>query len=198
MKIIEPVSSALLITGCVYAAGFSQNSAFMHYFGVNRAFSQPAIDKIFYDGGMITFELFVTHLFVVLMLFIALVVGLFVVAVLKKKPFLNFVGEAYDRASPLFFAFGKLAGFASLLYLIMLTYFSFYKGQVDGEKVAKVFVDTCHQVVIKQGGAEVKGCAFNKDRDSIWYYTVDGGIPEASSKLLSELDQIKYLDPIQN
>ncbi len=45
MKIIEPLSSALLVTGCVYASGIAQNSAFMRVFGVNPIFSQPAIDK---------------------------------------------------------------------------------------------------------------------------------------------------------
>ncbi|WP_147479700.1 hypothetical protein [Pseudomonas amygdali] len=58
MKIVEPISSALLITGCVYSAGISQNSAFMREFGVNPEFSQPSIDKILYDGGLITFEIF--------------------------------------------------------------------------------------------------------------------------------------------
>ena len=198
MKIIEPVSSALLITGCVYAAGFSQNSAFMHYFGVNRAFSQPAIDKIFYDGGMITFELFVIHLFSVFLLFVAVFIGLLFAALIMRKPLFTLFGEVYDKLSPVLSAFGKLAGFASLLYLIMLTYLSFYKGQADGEKMAKVFLDTCHLVAIKQDGLEAKGCAFNKDRDSIWYYTLDGGVPEANSKLLSELDQIKYLPPVSN
>jgi len=199
MKLIEPLSSALLVTGCVYSAGVAQNSAFMRYFGVNPAFSQPAIDKIFYDGGLITFELFVRHVIIAcLILFVSaifVVGGVVVWSRLKRLPVRQGISAVKSFAKIAYGYLVGLSGFASLLYLIALTFFSYEKAQVDGEKIAEAFVDTCHVVVIQKGADQIKGCAFNKDRDSIWYYTVVGDAPKTSSKLLSELDQITYLDP---
>lgn len=91
--------------------------------------------------------------------------------------------------------FGKISGLCILTYLIVLTLLSYNKAKVDGEEIALSFVHTCHKVVIEKGKERVDGCAFNKDRDSIWYYTLDGGEPKANAKPLSEIDRIIYLDP---
>ncbi|ABJ09981.1 TPA: hypothetical protein VDV84_001451 [Pseudomonas aeruginosa] len=199
MKIIEPLSSALLVTGCVYASGIAQNSAFMRVFGVNPIFSQPAIDKIFYDGGIITFEIFSTHLIVAAIGLISLLSFIIFISVaISIKKHTNVSSEFLEIAEKiecLVVPFGKISGLCILTYLIVLTLLSYNKAKVDGEEIALSFVHTCHKVVIEKGKERVDGCAFNKDRDSIWYYTLDGGEPKANAKPLSEIDRIIYLDP---
>lgn len=201
MKLIEPISSALLVTGCIYAAGVAQNASFMHVFGVNPAFSQPAIDKIFYDGGIITFELFIKHSIIASLILLAVALIALTAISLRKlikrttfsvaaTPTLNF-GRAF------FDAMYKMSHLLVLAYLIFLTFSSFEKAQLDGEKISKAFIETCHVVVIKKDDEEIRGCAFNKDRDSIWYINAEGDTPKANSKSLSEIDYIRYLDPVK-
>ncbi|QGW21549.1 hypothetical protein GOM96_11315 [Stutzerimonas degradans] len=200
MKLIEPLSSALLVTGCVYAAGMAQNSAFMRVFGVNPAFSQPAIDKIFYDGGLITFELFVKHFIiasaVLIGLFCVSAVAAIIIAYKRSTSVRNAAVPVIDFAQSAVNVGGKASSFASLLYLTVLTFLAYEKAQEDGAAIADSFIKTCHEVVIKKGKDETSGCAFNKDRDSIWFFTIQDDTPVTNSKLLSELDQIIYLDPV--
>lgn len=197
MKIIEPLSSALLLTGCVYSAGISQNSAFMHYFGISPAFSQPAIDKIFYDGGLITFEIFVWHIAAIFAVMFSVAAVTVIWSFVKNVSVRQAVLSTLATIARSFDLSKGFAGVFSLIYLIALTLLSYEKGQSDGEKIAETFLDTCHAVVIDKGARQIKGCAFNKDRDSIWYYTIEGETPKASSKLLSELDQVTYLAPFK-
>lgn len=201
MKIIEPLSSALLLTGCVYAAGIAQNSAFMRVFGINPAFSQPAIDKIIYDGGLITFELFVRHLIILSLTIIALAAIITTIItvkkLIKKIPIKTAATPIMHLIQSILETLNKASSVLALSYLIILTFLSYEKAQEDGKIIAGTFISTCHTVVIEKESNKTKGCAFNKDRDSIWYYTTNKDQPMTNSKLLSEIDQITYLDPVE-
>lgn len=197
MKIIEPLSSALLLTGCVYAAGVAQNNALMRQFGINPAFSQPAIDKIFYDGGLITFEIFYQHISAALPIILIAIPALLILTIITtiiliKKNLLAPTQEIYNNCKS---AINFSTGTAALLYLIYLTFTAYTQARSDGIKISKTFVDICHPVKLEKDSKEIQGCAFNKDRDSIWYYTIQNETPVTHSKLLSELDQITYLEP---
>lgn len=200
MKIIEPLSSALLVTGCVYAAGIAQNSALMNFFGINPAFSQPAIDKILYDGGLVTFELFSRHLiFLFALTLIAIPIYLAILAVvakLKRFAFSAGINWTADKINLALIPLSKLSGLIILIYLIVLTLLSYNKAKEDGVRIGQSFIDTCHGVIIEKGKDKTEGCAFNKDRDSIWYYTIKDEASKTSAKPLSEVDQIIYLDPV--
>lgn len=200
MKIIEPISSALLITGCIYAAGISQNNAFMREFGINPEFSQPPIDKILYDGGLVTFEIFYTHSKLLCVIATVAVLLLLFTWLVAKKRFPNsrlaalanytrFFEKTYNR-----FPFGL----ALLFYIGLLCFSSFHKSQTIGIKLAETFIDRCHWVEIEQQGQQSKACAFRKDKDSIWFYTIDTGDLKIGSKLLSELSEITYFEPTEN
>lgn len=200
MKIVEPISSALLITGCIYAAGISQNNAFMREFGINPEFSQPSIDKILYDGGLITFEIFYAHLkFVAVAL--AILVLFFCVAWLGVRlirpgsAVLNVSGRARSFFSILAQA---PVGLLLLLYITYMCFSSYQKSQEVGVKLSETFMERCHWVVLQDKKNTTKACAFRKDKDSIWYYTIkDGGI-NINSKLLTDLLQVTYLEPKAN
>lgn len=200
MKIIEPVSSALLMTGCVYAAGVSQNSAFMRQFGVNPEFSQPSVDKILYDGGLVTFEMFYGHLkFISGCAALIVVVGLFV------WMFLKYSGRGFGGGSfPRILAGGKQiiehapVGFLLLIYMVYLCFSSYQKSQEIGVKLSEVFMDNCHWVILKDKENSVKACAFRKDKDSIWYYNIKNKEVGVSSKLLTDVAQVTYLEPQKN
>ncbi|EPZ6121130.1 hypothetical protein ACXHIE_004046 [Pseudomonas aeruginosa] len=200
MKVIEPLSSALLVTACVYSAGMAQNSSFMGAFGVNPAFSQPAIDKIFYDGGLITFELLLKHLvvFSLIVITMALICPLSILAlkIKNKTTFKLSAPPIIDLYSNLISSLVKMSGILTIAYLILLTFLAYDKGRADGLGVAKSFMSTCQQVIIKKGSKDFRGCAFNKDRDSLWYIPMDDSEMQPSSKPLSEIDRIIYLDPI--
>lgn len=199
MKIIEPISSALLVTGCVYVAGISQSSALMYYFGVNPAFSQPSIDKIFFDGGLITFELFVRHLLLFLLFIFGLLIGVVIGVLCRAKGNgvlrCDYFRSIYRYWNVLYPKLSNFSGPVILIYLIFLTFSSYSKGVIDGERVGQTFVSVCHAVELSKGDSSIKGCAFSKDRDLIWFYTIEDGEPRANSKLLSELDKIVYFEP---
>lgn len=200
MKVVEPISSALLITGCVYAAGTSQNSAFMREFGINPEFSQPSIDKILYDGGLITFEIFYDHLkFVSLFAFIIAICLTFAWTVIK---FIS-PGSAIANAPSHFNQIkGALSytpvGVLLLLYIIFLCFSSYQKSQEVGVKLSEAFMESCHWVILKDKENTTKACAFRKDKDSIWYYNIKNGSLNINSKLLTELGQVTYLEPQKN
>lgn len=201
MKIIEPLSSALLLTACVYSAGVAQSDAFMHAFGINPAFSQPSIDKIFYDGGLITFEIFYNHLKLIksalkIALPIAFILAITTLSILFFTNKITASIQATKKIMPVIsWFFTSALGVTALIYLIYLTFASFTKAQGDGERLALTFTNTCHAVTLKKDKDTIDGCAFRKDRDSIWYFTVEENTPRVNSKLLSEVDQISYLPP---
>lgn len=200
MKIVEPISSALLITGCVYVAGISQNSAFMREFGVNPEFSQPSVDKILYDGGLITFEIFYGHLKLsaVILLFVS---AMLVAAWLAYRLFFNItlfsgvVGRMRNVTAVLSYV---PLGFLLLIYIMYLCFSSYQRSQEVGVKLSETFMESCHWVVLKDKDETTKACAFRKDKDSIWYYKVNGGRVDVNSKLLTELGQVTYLEPQSN
>lgn len=197
MKIVEPISSALLITGCVYSAGTSQNSAFMREFGINPEFSQPPVDKILYDGGLITFEVFYGHLIYVsllaLVVLVLLAVSWGVAGCMGRAParltVLDYVNKAKSALAYV------PVGFLLLLYIVYLCFASYEKSQDVGVKLSEMFIERCHWVVLNSKDGTTKACAFRKDKDSIWYYNIKVGGLDVSSKLLTELGQVTYLEP---
>ncbi|TDF78540.1 hypothetical protein [Pseudomonas sp. H9] len=198
MKVIEPISSALLLTGCIYAAGVSQNNSFMRSFGVNPEFSQPSIDKIFYDGGLITFEIFYNHL-IYAFWFITTFFGVITTALLI---FLLIKGsqsliEPYNQTKPIFSFCCSLipTGTLILTYIIFLSFSSFQKGQTDGVKLSQIFIERCHWIEITQDSKSERACAFRKDKDSIWYYKINSDGIKINSKLLSSANEITYMEP---
>lgn len=197
MKIVEPISSALLITGCVYAAGTSQNSAFMREFGINPEFSQPSIDKILYDGGLITFEIFYDHLkWVSIFAMIVLLLLVIVWGVAKFMSPGSLISNIPNHFNQIKIAFGYVpVGLLLLLYIIYLCFSSYQKSQEVGVKLSEVFMEKCHWVILKDKESSTKACAFRKDKDSIWYYSIKDGDLNISSKLLTELGQVTYLEP---
>ncbi len=200
MKIVEPISSALLITGCIYAAGISQNNAFMREFGINPEFSQPSIDKILYDGGLITFEIFYAHLkFVSTAL--AIVIFLSFVAWLSFR-FLRPGSAVVNISGRLHYFFNTLSkapvGLLLLLYITYMCFSSYQKSQEVGVKLSETFMERCHWVVLQDKKNTTKACAFRKDKDSIWYYTIKDGDININSKLLTDLSQVTYLEPKPN
>lgn len=197
MKIVEPISSALLITGCVYSAGTSQNSAFMREFGINPEFSQPPVDKILYDGGLIVFEVFYGHLICV-----ALLALLVLLLLAFSWGVARYVGCAPRRVAVLDYICkvrSALAyvpvGFLLLLYMVYLCFASYEKSQGVGIKLSEMFIEQCHWVVLNSKEGTTKACAFRKDKDSIWYYNIKTGGLDVSSKLLTEIGQVTYLEP---
>ncbi|PRA58665.1 hypothetical protein CQ065_23395 [Pseudomonas sp. MYb187] len=200
MKIVEPISSALLITGCVYSAGISQNNAFMREFGINPEFSQPSIDKILYDGGLITFEIFYDHLkFLSLLVF---VIAIFLVATWAAAKLIS-PGSAIANAPSHFDQIKSVlqytpTGLLLLLYIIYLCFSSYQKSQETGIKLSETFMERCHWVILKDKKNTTKACAFRKDKDSIWYYNIKGGDLNINSSLLTELGQVTYLEPQKN
>lgn len=201
MKIIEPISSALLLTGCVYSAGISQNNAFMRSFGVSPEFSQPAIDKIFYDGGLITFEIFYKHLtwitFGLLTTFAFLAIFISYAALTRKWHLITVIKNktttCYSTIAP-----STPVGLITLLYIIFLCFSSYQKGQNIGVKLSDTFLDRCYTVIIKDKKDTISACAFRKDRDSIWYYQFNDGEIKINSRILTEIGQITYLEPKSN
>lgn len=200
MKVIEPLGSGILLTALVYASGVAQYSAFMHAFGVHPMFSQPAIDKIFYDGGLLVFKVLIVHfcwVLVALAVFsIVLLVGVYVFSKWRSLRFLVVLRWLFERCS---FVLGRVAGFGGIgvvVYLVFLTFSTYQLARADGAGIAQAFLSTCHVIRIEQDGDVTTGCAFSKDRDSVWYYTLEDSGAKASSRLLSEIDRITYLDPV--
>ncbi|WP_455917441.1 hypothetical protein [Pseudomonas cerasi] len=200
MKILEPISSALLITGCIYAAGTSQNNAFMREFGINPEFSQPSIDKILYDGGLITFEIFYAHLKLAAITLFAVFL-LFCVAWVSVK-LLRPGYSLVNVSARLRAVFNILAqapvGFLLLLYITYMCFASYQKSQEVGVRLSETFMERCHWVVLQDKKNTTKACAFRKDKDSIWYYTLKNGGIDINSKLLTDLVQVTYLEPKTN
>jgi hypothetical protein len=200
MKIVEPISSALLITGCVYAAGTGQNSAFMREFGINPEFSQPSVDKILYDGGLITFEIFYHHLKVItLTSFVVIIVLAAIWAAAKFMKPNSAIARAPSHFSKIKSALQYTpAGLLLLLYIIFLCFSSYQKSQDVGVKLSETFMESCHWVILKDKENTTKACAFRKDKDSIWYYNIKDGGLNINSKLLTELGQVTYMEPQKN
>jgi hypothetical protein len=200
MKIVDPISSALLITGCVYTAGTGQNSAFMREFGINPEFSQPSVDKILYDGGLITFEVFYYHLqLIALLSFVTIIV---LAAIWGAAKFLrpsSAIANAPNHFKKIKNAMPYIPlGLILLLYIVYLCFSSYQKSQEVGVKLSEAFMESCHWVILKDKESTTKACAFRKDKDSIWYYNIKDGGLNINSKLLTELGQITYMEPKKN
>jgi hypothetical protein len=201
MKIIEPISSALLLTGCVYSAGISQNNAFMRSFGVNPEFSQPAIDKIFYDGGLITFEIFYTHiLYATASLLTLVILTSFFTCYIAFTKGLQGIKKTRTAVSNFLTTINPMipAGIITLLYIVFLCFASYQKGQITGVKLSEKFLERCYWIIVKDKKDSIKACAFRKDRDSIWYYQLNDGDVKINSKLLTDVGQVTYLQPEPN
>jgi hypothetical protein len=197
MKVVEPVSSALLITACVYAAGTSQNNAFLRSFRLSPEFSQPTLDKVFYDGGMIIYEilyrmLYNAALYLTVHVASTLAIIILLALLLKKLSSSRFSANLTS-------ALKTIAGWSSLIFIGALVYLSFAayeKGQADGARIAQIFLSKCFEIKVTSGEKTSTGCAFRKDKDSIWYYTTDGdGEIKVFSETLTETSKIEYLKP---
>ena len=200
MKIVDPISSALLLTGCIYAAGTSQNNSFMREFGINPEFSQPSIEKTLYDGGLITFEIAYNHATLIFIIAsIALVIALTAITLKTFSSRLNFLLPSTTRLIQFYTVISKIPlGLCLLAYIMYLSFSSFQKGQDDGVKLALTFIERCHWVEIKEKNETTKACAFRKDKDSIWYYQIESTGPKKNSKLLSSSSSITYLETQDN
>lgn len=197
MKIVDPISSALLLTGCIYAAGTSQNNSFMREFGINPEFSQPSIEKTLYDGGLITFEIAYNHATIIFFIF-AVLLSVIIAAITIKKftSHLNFLFPSSATVNKFYSITSKTPlGLCLLAYIMYLSFTSFQKGQDDGVKLALTFIERCHWIEIKEKNEMTKACAFRKDKDSIWYYQIEATGPKKNSKLLSSTSGITYLEP---
>lgn len=200
MKLIEPISSALLLTGCIYAAGNSQNASFMRWFGVQPEFSQPPVDKVLYDGGLIAFELFYRHLQYIFGLWAyAVPIALFItISYALSYKALSTQNRAKLLAWTKVFFNHFPVGLVLLSYLIYLTFMSWQKGQDDGVILAKIYSSKCIYIEISKDKKTETGCMFRKDKDSIWYYNRHNGEYRANSKLITESDIVRYLGSYKN
>ena len=195
MKVVEPVSSALLITACVYAAGVSQNNAFLRSFRLSPEFSQPALDKIFYDGGIILYEilyrmLYKAALYVTIHAASTLAIIILISLILRKISTTRF-------SVNLTTFFRTLVSWSSFFFigaLMFLSFAAYEKGQTDGAKIAQIYLSKCYEIKVTSGEKTSTGCAFRKDKDSIWYYTTNGEF-KVFSETLAETSKIEYLEP---
>lgn len=194
MKVVEPVSSALLITACVYSAGVSQNNAFLRSFKLSPEFSQPAIDKILYDGGLILYELLWSGVLRVASYIathpISLLISLIILFFAIRKIF----GTWPLAIKRIVTAVSNLSSIGFIGLLVALSFFSYEKGQVDGAKIAAIYLSKCYEVRISSDDKTSTGCAFRKDKDSIWYYKIDDTF-KVYSETLTETSKIEYLPP---
>ncbi|MGF6097043.1 hypothetical protein [Pseudomonas sp. 18175] len=196
MKIIDPISSALLLTGCIYAAGTSQNNSFMRAFGINPEFSQPSIEKTLYDGGLIAFEIAYRHLTYTLYALAILTITLITFHILKQHKIVDTKSKILNAKNVALTVFERVPlGLCLLSYMMFLSFSSFQKGQEDGIKLAYTFIERCHWVLLTENNETTKACAFRKDKDSIWYYQIEADGPKKNSKLLSSSTHITYLEP---
>lgn len=195
MKVVEPVSSALLITACVYSAGISQNNSFLRTFNLSPEFSQPALDKIFYDGGIILYEILYRALYNIT--FFLTVHAASTLATIIVIAFLLRRVSQTRFSTTITNTITTLASWSSIFFVAALMYLSFAayeKGQIDGAKIANIYLTKCYEVRVTSGETTSTGCAFRKDKDSIWYYTTNGQF-KVFSETLSETSKIEYLEP---
>lgn len=195
MKFVEPISSAVLITACVYSAGISQNNSFLRTFNLHPEFSQPALDKLLYDGGIIfviLFWVFNEHFrFFGAHPYSSSLAILFVIFMCVKGT---------DKAISLkFLRFCRVLGEWSGLFLVAalfyMTFAAYDKGQEDGVRIARILLDNCYEVKITSGSNVSVGCAFRKDKDSIWYYVSKDKF-KVFSETLTEASKIEYTKPL--
>ena len=202
MKFIEPISSSVLLTACAYAAGISHNNAFMRTFGVDPEFSQPSIEKALYDGGVITFEELYNHCAAVLEIaksntsiaIISATIAILTGLLIYFRRRLPQIADKLKAASLILGSYTPI-GLAGLTYIMFLTFSSFNRAEEKGENLALKFIKNCQWIEMHKEGETEKACAFKKDNDSIWYFTLETAGSKANAKNLSELDSITYLKP---
>ena len=196
MRFVEPISSAVLVTACVYSAGISQNNAFLRAFNLHPEFSQPALDKILYDGGIIFCDIIFSYLVHVSEFFFAhpyssLIGFLIVVFVCRNMISRN----VYTALAKLMNIVGEWSGALLVVALFFMTFAAYDKGQEDGVKIAKILLGSCYEVKVTSDNKTSTGCAFRKDKDSIWYYTSNGEF-KVFSETLSETSKVEYTKPL--
>lgn len=195
MKVVEPVSSALLLTACVYSAGTSQNNAFLRAFRLSPEFSQPSLDKIFYDGGIILYEILFGFILSIWSIIIdhpiyTLIISFIIIITIKKITTSRY-SPAIKKVVSIVTSWGSI-GFIALL--MGLSFIAYEKGQKDGSKIAEIYLKKCYEVRITSDEKTSTGCAFRKDKDSIWYYTTNKKF-QVFSETLTETKKIEYLSP---
>lgn len=196
MRFVEPISSAVLVTACVYSAGISQNNAFLRTFNLHPEFSQPALDKLLYDGGIIFCDIIFSYLMRILEFFVAhpysSFLGLLVIIFVCGKMISRSTSLKLAKISKLV---GEWSGALLVAILFYMTFAAYDKGQEDGVKIAKILLDNCYEVKVTSDSKTSTGCAFRKDKDSIWYYTSKGEF-KVFSETLSETSKIEYTKPL--
>ncbi|QXH73823.1 hypothetical protein KSS92_04755 [Pseudomonas atacamensis] len=196
MRFVEPISSAVLVTACVYSAGISQNNAFLRTFNLHPEFSQPALDKLLYDGGIIFCDILFSYLVRILDFFVAhpysFSLGVLVVIFVWGKMLSKSISHKLANTMRLV---GEWSGVLLVVVLFYMTFAAYDKGQEDGVKIAKILLDNCYEVKVTSDGKTSTGCAFRKDKDSIWYYTSRGEF-KVFSETLTETSKIEYAKPL--
>lgn len=196
MRFVEPISSAVLVTACVYSAGISQNNAFLRTFNLHPEFSQPALDKLLYDGGIIFCDIIFSYLMSILEFVVAhpysSFLGLLVIIFACGKMMSRSTSLKLAKISKLV---GEWSGALLVAILFYMTFAAYDKGQEDGVKIAKILLDNCYEVKVTSDSKTSTGCAFRKDKDSIWYYTSKGEF-KVFSETLSETSKIEYKKPL--
>lgn len=195
MKVTEPVSLALLLTASAYSSGISQNNAFLREFNLSPEFTQQPVEKTLYDGGIILYELIFTYA-QNLASFLSnhptsLLATLLIVALALHIVSKNIAGRIVTALTDTVGACGSII---AILALAFLSIKSFDKGQIDGKKVAAVFINNCYEIKIVSEKQTSTGCAFRKDKDSIWYYSNSDF--KIFSEPLTEKLKIEYLKAV--
>jgi hypothetical protein len=196
MKFVEPISSAVLVTACVYSAGISQNNAFLRTFNLHPEFSQPALDKLLYDGGIIFCDIIFSYLARLAGFFGAhpysSILGVLLIIFVCRK---MISASTYLKLSQFMKVLGEWSGVLLVIILFYMTFAAYDKGQEDGVRIAKILLDNCYEVKVTSDDKTSTGCAFRKDKDSIWYYTSKGEF-KVYSETLSETSKIEYTKPL--
>ncbi|MNJ29675.1 hypothetical protein D3C77_242490 [compost metagenome] len=196
MKFVEPISSAVLVTACVYSAGISQNNAFLRAFNLHSEFSQPALDRILYDGGIIFCDIIFGY-FKSTYGFLAnypysIALGLITLAIFYRK---NIPASLTKKLSDSLNFVVQWSGALLVLFLFYMTFAAYDKGQEDGLRIAKILLNNCYEIKVTSGDKTSTGCAFRKDKDSIWYYTSTDKF-KVFSETLSETSKVEYSKPL--
>lgn len=194
MKVTEPVSLALLLTASAYSSGISQNNAFLREFNLSAEFSQPPVEKTLYDGGIILYELIYSYAHSAAT-FIAghptsILATLIVIAILLHVTAKNSIGKFVTFFTDTLSTCGSLL---IVFALVFLSIESFERGQTDGKRLADIFMRNCYEIKITSEKQTSSGCAFRKDKDSIWYYTNKDF--QIFSEPLSDKLKIEYVKP---
>lgn len=196
MKFVEPISSAVLVTACVYSAGISQNNAFLRAFNLHPEFSQPALDKLLYDGGIIFCDIIFSYLVHISGFFLAhpysSFIGFLVVIFVCRNMISS---KVYLKLAKIMKLIGEWSGVLLVVALFFMTFTAYDKGQEDGVKIAKILLGSCYEIKVTSDSKTSTGCAFRKDKDSIWYYSSSGEF-KVFSETLSETSKIEYAKPL--